>query len=145
MTPTFSSMRRWVPYPTSNPPPGGSGIGAMARFLVDTDVFIDHLRAGRRVPVPPEEAAYSSITRAELYAGRGTDEAVVDRLLDAFEEIPVDRPVAEEAGRIRRATALTLPDAIIAATSLATARELLSRNVRHFGAVPGLRLARSPG
>ncbi|MGH2759462.1 MAG: type II toxin-antitoxin system VapC family toxin, partial [Actinomycetota bacterium] len=70
----------------------------MPRFLVDTDVLIDHLREGVRVPVPPADTAYSTITRAELYAGRDTDERVIDTLLDAFEEIPVDRRIAESAG-----------------------------------------------
>lgn len=112
----------------------------MARVLLDTDVLIDHLRLGRRVPVVPDEGAYSSITRAELYAGRGTDERVVDELLEVFDEIPVARRIAEEAGRIRREGRLALPDAIVAATAILTGRELLTRNRRHFAGVAGLTL-----
>lgn len=117
---------------------------AAARFLIDTDVLVDHLRIARRVPVAPEAAAYSSVTRAELYAGGETDEAVVDELLGAFEEIPLDRSVAEEAGRIRRSTDLPLADAVIAATALLSGRVLVSRNRRHFARVPRLKLFSEP-
>lgn len=113
---------------------------AAGKFLVDTDIFVDHLRAGRPVPVPPHSAAYSTISRAELYAGRDTDEAVVDDLLSAFDELPLDRAVAEEAGRICRGTEIALPDAIIAATALLSGRTLVTRNRRHFQRVPRLRL-----
>ena len=112
----------------------------MADVLLDTDVLIDHLRIGRPVRVPPSEAAYSSITRAELYAGRRADEAVIDDLLVAFQEIPVEREIAERAGRIRRETDMALPDCLVAATAIFTRRSLLTRNVRHFGRVPGLRV-----
>lgn len=112
----------------------------MARYLIDTDIFVDHLRAAIRVPTQPEDSAYSAITRAELYAGTGTDEAVVDMLLSTFEEIPVDRSVAEEAGRIRRQGTVAMPDALIAGTALVTGRTLVTRNERHFKDVRGLKL-----
>jgi len=115
----------------------------LAKYLVDTDVFVDHLRSGVRVPVPPGDSAYSSITRAELYSGRSTDELTVDTLLSAFEEIPVDRGIADAAGRIRRSSDIALPDAIIAATAMAGRRQLVTRNDRHFRSVRGLRLSRS--
>jgi hypothetical protein len=109
-------------------------------FLVDTDVFVDHLKAGRMVPVPPERAAYSSIARAELYAGSRAVEAILDDLLGAFLEIPVDRAVAEVGGRIRRDTGLALPDALVAATAIVTGRRLVTRNDKHFAGVGGLKL-----
>lgn len=114
----------------------------MARYLVDTDVLVDHLRNAVRVPVPPAESAYSTITRAELYAGQEADERVIDTLLSAFEELPVDREVAEAAARIRRAAQVALPDAIIAASAIADRRQLVTRNVRHFRSVRGLRIYR---
>lgn len=114
----------------------------MTEYLLDSDVLIDHLRIGRAVAVPSERAAYSSLTRAELYAGIRVDEGVVDDLLGVFREIPVDRSVAEEGGRIRRATGLALADALIAATALVTGRTLVTRNERHFSRVKGLRIHR---
>lgn len=115
----------------------------MPRLLLDTDVLVDHLRKGERLPAVVDDAAYSTITRAELYGGRNTDERVVDLLLSAFEEVPVDRRIAEETGRIRRRVGLALGDAVIAATALLTGRALLTRNLRHFESVSGLRLYRS--
>jgi predicted nucleic acid-binding protein len=114
----------------------------LARYLVDTDVFVDHLRNGVRVPVPPAESAYSTITRAELYAGHSVNERVVDTLLSAFEEIGVERHTSEAAGRIRRSSDVALPDAIIAATAIADRRQLVTKNLRHFRTVRGLRLFR---
>jgi prevent-host-death family protein len=42
----------------------------------------------------------------------------VSTLLAPFREIPVDRTVAERAGRIRRESGIRLPDALIAATAI---------------------------
>lgn len=116
----------------------------MARVLLDTDVLIDHLSdRKRRLPASVEGAAYSSISRAELYSGPGADEGVIDQLLANFEEIEVDRSIAEEAGRIRRITKVKLPDAIIAATAIVSKRALYTRNIRDFKPVKRLRLHRS--
>lgn len=112
----------------------------MARILFDSDVLIDHLRTGAELGVGPGEAAYSSITRAELFAGRDVDESGLDLLLSAFEEIPVHGPIAEEGGRIRRRMGIPLPDAIIAATAILTNRSLATRNARHFSRIRGLRM-----
>lgn len=113
-----------------------------ADVLIDTDVFIDHLRGAQRLRAPEGRACYSSITRCELFAGRFVDEEVVRTLLGGFAELPVDRNVAERAGRIRRETGLRTPDALIAATALEHGLTLLSRNARDFSRVEGLRLAK---
>lgn len=112
----------------------------MARFLVDTDVFVDHLRGAARVPVAPADAGYSSITRAELYAGGAAEEPAIDLLLGAFEEVGVHREIAEEGGRLRRSGSITLPDALIAATATLGGSILVTRNVGDFAGIPGLRL-----
>jgi predicted nucleic acid-binding protein len=114
----------------------------MAELLLDTDVFVDHLRGVRRLD-PGGEAFYSVVTRAELFAGRRADEVALRRLLAPFAEVPVDRGVAELGGRVRREAAIALPDALIAATALRHGLTLLTRNRRHYGRVPRLRL-RSP-
>lgn len=113
----------------------------MARVLLDTDVLIDHLiDPARSISPTIGDAAYSSITRAELYSGLGADEDVVDRLLVNFEEVPVGRAIAEEAGRIRRILRIKLPDALIAATAITTKRRLVTRNLRDYRRVKRLRL-----
>jgi predicted nucleic acid-binding protein len=110
------------------------------RILVDSDVFVDHLRGQRRFEPGRDEVHYSSVTRAELFAGRGTEERRVRRLLEPFIEIPVDRAVAERAGRLRRGSDVRLPDALIAATAAEHRLVLVTRNVRHFARVRGLRI-----
>ena len=112
----------------------------MTRILVDTDVLVDHLRGHRRFKPMKDAVHISSVTRAELFAGRSTDETRVRRLLASFSELPVDAPVAERAGRIRRTSGLGLADALIAATAIHHRLTLVTRNVRHFGAVSGVRV-----
>ncbi len=117
-----------------------SGIASVADLLVDTDVFVDHLRTGAGFEPGTHSISYSVITRAELFAGRGTDEKMVARLLAPFQELPVDREVAELGGRLRRDNELAMPDALIAATALSRRLSVLTRNRRHFERVPKLRL-----
>jgi predicted nucleic acid-binding protein len=113
-------------------------------LLVDTDVFIDHLRGARRIQPGRDRIFYSVVTRCELFAGREVEEETVQRLLEPFEEVPVDRPVAERAGRMRRSGGLRTPDALIAATALERQLVLVTRNTRDFQSARGLKL-RQPG
>jgi toxin FitB len=117
-----------------------NGIVVVTKAILDTDVLIDHLAKTRRLDPSFAGSFYSSITRAELYSWPFVDEDVVDRLLSQFDEIPVDREVAEEAGRIRRESGVRLPDALIAATAILTKRPLFTRNKKDFRRVPRLRL-----
>lgn len=111
----------------------------MANVLVDTDVFIDHLRGAHELHAGTHRLTYSVVTRAELFAGT-TATGAVSQLLAPFREFPVDRAVAERAGRIRRDARLRLPDALIAATALEHGLHLATRNETDFKPVPGLRL-----
>lgn len=113
----------------------------MAEVLVDSDIFVDHLRGFRPfAPRQGDRAFYSVVTRAELFAGRGAQEDTVRRLLAPFTEIPVDREIAERAGTLRRGGSVTMADALIAATALERSCVLLTRNARHFEGIRGLRL-----
>ena len=111
----------------------------MAELLVDTDVFIDHLRGAAELKAGRHRLHYSVITRAELFAGNSASDLTM-RLLGPFREISVDRSIAERGGRIRRETGIRLPDALIAATALERGLILTTRNVRDFEAVTGLRV-----
>lgn len=115
----------------------------MADLLVDTDVFVDHLRGHAPLRVRGHRFFYSVVTRAELFAGTKTDETAVAVLLDPFSEIGIDRDIAEEAGRIRRRSGIAMPDALIAATSRLGHLPIVTRNRRHFALVADIRL-RSP-
>ncbi|MDQ2952809.1 MAG: type II toxin-antitoxin system VapC family toxin [Chloroflexota bacterium] len=109
----------------------------MADALIDTDVFVDHLRGARSLS-SIRRGSYSSITRAELFAGPEDQEILVEGILLSYTEIPVDRSIAQRAGRIRRVTRLPIPDAVIAATALERGLDLVTRNARDFMKVSGL-------
>lgn len=111
----------------------------MADLLVDTDVFIDHLRGAAELRAGRNRLHYSVITRAELFAGN-TATALASQLLAPLREVPVDRMVAERGGRIAREFGLRLPDALIAAMALEKGLQLSTRNVSDFNKVRGLRI-----
>lgn len=111
----------------------------MADLLVDTDVFVDHLRGARALQPGRHRIHYSVITRAELFAGSTASDLAV-QLLGPFREMHVDRAIAERAGRIRREADIPMPDALIAATAVEHRLAVATRNTRHFENVRGLRL-----
>lgn len=115
----------------------------MADLLVDTDVFVDHVRGVHALSPGQNRLSYSVITRCELFAGKRADEEGLRLLLGPFRELPVDHVVAERAGRLRRAAGLLAPDALIAATALHHGLTLMTANRHRFDGLPGLRL-RSP-
>lgn len=116
----------------------------MPDLLVDTDVFIDHLRGARALQPRTRRLSYSVITRCELFAGTAGDEAAISVLLGALREIPVDRPVAERAGRLRRESSIRTPDALIAASALEHGLTLMTRNRHNFAGITGLKLVDPP-
>jgi predicted nucleic acid-binding protein len=107
--------------------------------LLDSDVFVDHLRGHRRLAPRPDDA-YSVITRCELLAGSREADERVRTLLEPLRELPVGREVAELAGRVRRETNVPTPDALIAATAIVHRLTLVTRNRRNFERVPRLRV-----
>jgi len=115
----------------------------VADILVDTDVFVDHLRGAHQLSPKRHRLHYSVVTRAELFAGN-TATDLVTTLLAPFREIPVDRVIAERAGRIRRDTDIRLPDALVAATAIEGRMGLATRNQGDFRRVPRLRLRTLP-
>jgi len=113
--------------------------GVVADLLVDTDIFIDHLRGTTAIKAVRHRLHYSVITRAELFAGN-TATDLVAQLLAPFREVTVDRAIAERAGRVAREFGVRLPDAVIAATALENGFGLVTRNLKHFNTVRGLRV-----
>lgn len=112
--------------------------GSVADLLVDTDIFIDHLRGAHELTPRRHRLHFSVVTRAELVAGNSATVAIT-ALLAPFKEISVDRAVAERAGRIRRESGVRLSDALIAATAVEHGLSLVTRNRSDFDMIRQLR------
>ncbi|MEZ5376106.1 MAG: type II toxin-antitoxin system VapC family toxin [Acidimicrobiales bacterium] len=111
----------------------------MADLLIDTDIFIDHLRGAHELRARRHRLHYSVVTRAELFAGNTATDLTI-QLLAPFRELGVDRAIAERAGRIVRESGARLPDALIAATALEHSLSVVTRKRKHFEPIRGLRL-----
>lgn len=115
----------------------------MVDLLVDTDVFVDHVRGVRALSPGRNRISYSVVSRCELFAGHRADEEGLRLLLGSFRELPVDHAVAERAGRLRRAARINTADALLAATALQHGLTLMTGQRHRFDGLPGLRV-RSP-
>jgi toxin FitB len=113
--------------------------GSVSDLLVDTDVFIDHLRGAAALVPGRHRLHYSVVTRAELFAGNTATNLSI-QLLAPFRELAIDRAIAERAGRVAREFGARLPDALVAATALEHGLALVTRNRKHFDSIRGLRL-----
>jgi predicted nucleic acid-binding protein len=124
---------------------GGLRRAAVARYLLDTTVLIDHL-TGRRKAVEMVKSlarqghvlGVCSINVAELYSGLNSQErASADVLitgLDYFEISPED---AKRAGGYRsefatKGITLTTADTLIAATAVGYGAILVTANVKDY-------------
>ncbi len=129
-------------------------------YLVDPDVVVSYLN-GRTDAVAllnrllPDGVAISVITFGEIYEGAyfGSDPARhmvgFRRFLRSVRVLHVNRSVAREFGHLRgllrrQGQLLPAPDLLIAATALVYDLTLVTRNLRHFQRIPGLRLSQRP-
>ena len=118
--------------------------------LVDTDIFIDFFRGVSGAVAFLQENAdhvlFSAITEAELLSGNicedPREEEKVLHVLAQFEKIPVDNPLVQVAGKIRRKYHVELPDALIAASALSYQLILITRNVKDFQKIRELKVER---
>ncbi|MEZ5533974.1 MAG: PIN domain-containing protein [Steroidobacteraceae bacterium] len=127
------------------------------RWLLDTDTVIALLRGSsprldRRVNSRPVgQIGLSSITLAELHFGvarssRPRENAnALTAFLESFVTAPFDTAAASAYGPVRRrlsagGTPIGPLDTLIAAHALALAAVLVTRNVREFRRVGGLRV-----
>lgn len=124
-------------------------------IVIDTDVLIDMFR--NHIPAvdffnlliedyQQNEILFSTITTIELIAGSyctnfGYRENTL-HFLSNLNEVSISNKIAVLSGDIKREYHLTLPDAIIAATAITEDATLITRNIKDFERVKGLKLRR---
>lgn len=114
-------------------------MGRTLSVLLDSCILIDFLSGreeARSYLAGVDAAAISLVTWMEVIVGAATpdEDAVIRGFLSAFNILPVDGPVAEEAVVLRRTRRMKLPDAIIFATARVHGRSLATRNTKDFQA-----------
>jgi predicted nucleic acid-binding protein len=120
--------------------------------VVDTDIFIDHLRqqtAARDVLRRLHEEGpvrASVVTRVELRAGSRGTSVEVERLIAEILWEQAGDDIADRAGAFARQfrashPGIGLADFIVAATADVMGAEIVTRNVRHYPMFPDLQPA----
>lgn len=115
------------------------------KAVFDTNIVVDYLNGIAEAKAELalyDQPAISAITWIEVMVGArpGEDEAIRN-FLGGFEQVPVDRAVAETTIAIRRRHRIRLPDAIIWAAARSRDALLVTRNERDFPADhPGVRV-----
>lgn len=110
----------------------------MIERLIDSVILIDHLNdvseATRFIAaLNPLQSAISVITRAEILAGLDEEgRAAVTSLLDQYQLLIIDKPVADLAAQLRRTYGWKLPDAFQAALAQHHKARLTTRNTKDF-------------
>lgn len=118
-------------------------------YTLDTNAVIYYLNKDKSVvdflePLIAERLPLyiSTIVEIELFSFPDLNDSEIrgiEFLLNAATIWPVDSQIARIAGGIRRLYKLNLADSAIAATALLTRTTLLTRNIRDFKKIPGLR------
>ena len=110
----------------------------MIARLLDSVILIDHLNGIKKatqftIKLNPLETAISVITRAEILTGLGkAEQAAVIPLLDQFQLLIIDKPIADLAAALRREYGWKLPDAFQAALAQHHKIKLITRNLKDF-------------
>jgi predicted nucleic acid-binding protein len=113
-------------------------------LLIDSDILIDHLRKEQsaldyiqREIDDGSPLFISVISRIEILSGarKGEDETIRS-LFDILTSVDVDLTIADEAGeylmKFRKSHALSIGDAVIAATTKEMGMKLVTRNIKHY-------------
>lgn len=119
-------------------------------YLVDTNILIDHLRGDPTataflltIETGRVQAGVSVITEYELLsAPRLTPHQAyeIGRLLTLMPRLAVTSKVARAAAEFRRRYQTHVADALIAATAHVRRATLVTRNVKDFQPIHGLRI-----
>jgi tRNA(fMet)-specific endonuclease VapC len=109
--------------------------------LIDTNIFIDHLRGYEKSTEflkekKDQKMIFSAVTETELISGRNCTEKdhrkKILNLLNTWEKKEVTNSIALRAGDLRRNYEVLTPDAIIASTALENDLPVITRNISDF-------------
>lgn len=115
-------------------------------MLLDSNLFIYAVQpkfVGLREWCMKQELSASNITRLEVLGYHQLDEkdkTDFHRLFERTEIYPVSSAIIEVAIDLRQLRKMSLGDAIIAATALGYGQTLVTRNVKDFDWVEGLKV-----
>jgi predicted nucleic acid-binding protein len=126
--------------------PGFNGM-----ILLDTNILIEVFKGNKDIiktvySAGPENLSLSSISAMELYYGalNKLELQRIRKYLCAFQIVHISNAISETATqfieRYAKSHNLQIPDALIAATSVVTQRELLTLNAKDFKFIHGLSL-----
>ncbi len=117
----------------------------MPDYILDTNILIRAIRSDPEVLdmlqdwVGQKQGLFVSVvTHTEIMAGMHShEETKTIDLLETFVSLPIDKAIADQAGRAiyqyrRQGIQLFFADALIAATALAHDLTLVTTNVKHF-------------
>lgn len=110
------------------------------RYLLDTNAVIYLMNGRLALPLPDGQYSVSIVTEIELLSFPKLsveDEQKIRDLLQILERVLLTDVVRDETIRLRRENRLKLPDAIIAASALASDAILLT-NDQAFSSIGGL-------
>ena len=122
----------------------------MGKYLVDTTVFIDHLRGKKQATefLKQEGLVVSLVTVVELIQGsrNKAEQKKVKKLVDQFEihwgSARINRLAVELLGKYFLKFNLCFLDALVGATALESNLVLATDNVKHFEFISGLKAVR---
>ena len=121
------------------------------KYLIDSNTIIDYISG--KLPedkeiwldsLIDEAVAVSTINKLEVLVGykfKNIKEIIpFEELINSVTVFPLNEAVENKTIEIRKTIHLKLPDAIIAATALIYNLEIITRNVKDFSRVSGLRI-----
>ena len=123
-------------------------------MVADTDVLIDALhgrdpaRARIQLELGTGRLATTAVTVFELLSGARGERSRqrIETLLEALTVLPLDPEASRRAAEIRTALeasgqGIGMADYLIAGICVSRDHMLITRNLKHFGRVPGISLA----
>lgn len=122
------------------------------RFLIDTNIIIDHLRGDNTITTFLESmetqknrASISVITEYELLAYptlTPKQENEIISLIGIFATLNITSSIVRIAARFRRTYGSDVVDSLIAATAYKNKSILVTRNIKHFANIKEIQIKR---